>query len=157
MHSFNPNIRPADALLLYYSRDVLFSVKARHEWVDPDLHPMTGLIDARTAAMFKVAAAFGKALDTDEFEATSRLLSPDCEYIIGDRVLTGREQICNSYKQNMEEGRKKLDRLEWGKSYVEAIGNKEFLVHFTDYLTHEGLDHSFRCKQKLSLGKNETD
>ena len=59
------------------------------------------------------------------------------------------EAICDSYRQNMLEGRKKLDKLEWGESWVESIGNNEYYVHFTDNLSHKGLDHTHHCKQKI--------
>jgi len=49
---------------------------------------------------------FGQSLDNDEFELTKVLLSSECKYIIGDEVLIGPVDICNSYEQNMIEGRK---------------------------------------------------
>jgi len=106
--------------------------------------------------MIKIAAQFGNSLDQDDFKRTKELLSKNCEYIIGSAILLGPTEICNSYEQNMIEGRKKLDKLEWGESRIEKITDCEFYVHFTDYLTHKGINYIHKCKQKLtinSLGK----
>ena len=101
--------------------------------------------------MIKIAAQFGNSLDQDDFETTKKLLSQDCEYIIGSDILYGPTEICNSYEENMIEGRKKLDKLEWGESQIEKISDYEFYVHFTDYLTHKGIDYTHKCKQKLTI------
>ncbi len=98
-----------------------------------------------------IAKQFGDALDHDNFEVVSKLLSAQCEYYIGDRTLSGREEICQSYEQNMKEGRVKLDKLEWGKSKAESISESECFVHFTDYLTHKGISYIHRCTQKLTI------
>lgn len=46
------------------------------------------------------------------------------------------------------------------KSSINSSGDKAglskspgliFLVHFTDYLTHKGIEHTYRCSQKLTL------
>ena len=101
--------------------------------------------------MKKIAQKFGISLDNDEFEITKETLSQNCKYIIGEEILLGPDAICNSYQQNMIAGRKKLDKLEWGKSRVQAINESEFYVHFTDYLTHKGINYTHRCKQKLTI------
>ena len=94
---------------------------------------------------------FGLSLDKDDFNRVKNMLSLDCKYVIGNEVLIGPEDICKSYEQNMKEGRKKLDSLEWGRSNIEQINEVEFYVHFTDYLTHKGIYYIHRCKQKLKL------
>ena len=100
------------------------------------------------------AVQFGQSLDNDDFEKTATLLSPDCLYQIGGNCLKVPVDIVNSYKTNMIEGKKKMDKLEWGKSRVEPINENEFYVHFTDYLTHKGEEYTHRCKQKISFGEN---
>ena len=101
--------------------------------------------------MKEIAKQFGESLDNDDFNTTKELLSQDCKYVIGNDVLYGPDNICQSYEQNMIEGRKKLDTLEWGKSYTESINNSEFYIHFTDFLTHKGKSYTHKCKQKLSI------
>ncbi|WP_299890005.1 hypothetical protein [uncultured Lacinutrix sp.] len=81
-------------------------------------------------------------------------MSQDCNYFIGEDVLIGPEKICQSYEQNMIEGRQKLDNLEWGQSEIEPLKSNEFYVHFTDYLTHKGIKHTHRCKQKLFINEH---
>lgn len=97
------------------------------------------------------AILFGYFLDQDLFEPTKKLLSEDCRYIIGKDVLVGVDAICNSYESNMIAGRKKMDVLEWGKSRIEDLNEREFYVHFTDYLTHNSCKYTHRCQQKLTL------
>jgi len=101
--------------------------------------------------MKEIAMQFGESLDNDNFDATKKLLCQNCKYIIGDEVLIGPETICQSYEQNMLEGRKKLDVLEWGKSSIESINDSEYHVHFTDFLTHKGKSYTHKCKQKLFI------
>lgn len=99
------------------------------------------------------AVLFGQSLDRDDFAATRALLSADCRYTIGEETRVGPEAITGSYEQNMLEGRKKLDKLEWGASRVEILGDGRFFVHFTDYLTHRGVAYTHRCKQRLTVGE----
>ncbi|WP_420573234.1 hypothetical protein [Kordia sp.] len=101
--------------------------------------------------MKEIAVQFGQSLDNDEFDVTMKLLSYDCKYSIGKDIIVGPEAICQSYEQNMIEGRKKLDVLEWGQSTIETINESEYYVHFTDYLTHKGKKYTHRCKQKLHI------
>ena len=101
--------------------------------------------------MKEIAEKFGTSLDNDQFEITKETLSHDCKYMIGENIIIGPENICNSYEQNMIEGRRKLDKLEWGESSIEAINNSKFFVHFTDFLTHKGINFTHRCKQKLVI------
>jgi hypothetical protein len=104
--------------------------------------------------MKEIAIQFGQSLDKDEFDIMKKLLSRDCEYIIGEEILIGPEVICQSYEQNMIDGREKLDILEWGQSRIEPINTSKFYVHFTDYLTHKEEKYTHRCKQKLSINED---
>lgn len=103
--------------------------------------------------MIEIAKQFGASLDEDNFELTKTLLSADCKYTIGAEVLHGPDDIVGSYEKNMLEGREKLDGLVWGKSNVTQISTNEFLVHFTDYLTHKGIEYTHKCSQKLIFNK----
>jgi len=100
---------------------------------------------------FNKAKAFGHALDQDDFLTAASLLSEDCKYLIGEDSLIGPKAICSSYEQNMIEGRKKFDTLEWGVSRIEKITDDSFLVHFTDYLGHKNINYTHRCSQKLGF------
>ena len=100
----------------------------------------------------EVAILFGNSLDNDDYETTWSILALDCNYQIGDELIVGPENISKSYEENMIAGRKKLDRLEWGQSEIEDISEAQFYVHFTDYLTHKGIEYIHRCKQKITVG-----
>jgi hypothetical protein len=99
----------------------------------------------------EIAILFGQSLDNDEFNRTKNLLSHKCKYFIGNDVLIGPDNICHSYKQNMIEGRKKLDALEWGQSTVESVNDSEYYIHFIDYLTHKGKSYIHKCKQLILI------
>lgn len=105
--------------------------------------------------MKELAELFGRSLDKDEFEIVKGILSLNCKYKIGEEILIGPENICNSYEQNMIEGRKKLDKLVWGESSIEVINDSEYFVHFTDFLTHKGINYTHRCTQKVTIQKDK--
>ncbi len=100
----------------------------------------------------EIAIEFGNSLDKDDFVTTRSILAKDCKYNIGNEILIGPENIAKSYEDNMIEGRKKLDKLEWGQSQIENINETEFYVHFTDYLTHKNKAYTHKCKQKVVVG-----
>lgn len=102
----------------------------------------------------EIAIQFGDSLDSDEYAITRSVLADDCEYIIGNEKLLGPIEISKSYENNMIEGKKKLDKLEWGKCKIEDISETEFFIHFTDYLTHKSKEFVHRCKQKVIVGQN---
>lgn len=104
--------------------------------------------------MESTAKQFGTALDNDDFTTARSTLSSDCRYETGKATLIGPAAICNSYEENMIAGRKKFDDLEWGKCRIEQLNENQFYVHFCDHLTKNGITHTYRCKQKLTL--NET-
>ena len=104
--------------------------------------------------MREKAEEFGKSLDNDNFNKTKTLLSDHCVYNIGQLKLIGPESIINLYQQNMINGRKKLDKLEWGKSMVEDIKDNEFYIHFTDHLTHQSVQYTHKCKQRIRFGED---
>jgi hypothetical protein len=99
----------------------------------------------------ETARLFGQYLDEDRFDAVLELLIDDCEYDIGNQLLTDKESIVNLYKTNMEEGHQKFDHLEWGKSRVKKINDHLYEVYFSDFLTHKGETHNYNCKQLLSI------
>lgn len=103
----------------------------------------------------EIAEAFGVSLDQDDFERCKTLLDANCIYVIGDETLNGPTDIAGSYEANMIAGRKKLDKLEWGQSRIEALNDGTFFVHFTDYLTHKGEAYMHRCKQRLTIEDNK--
>lgn len=139
-------------LPLFYGAYYVYLMKT----IGKDTDSLSELLDSKVKQyenMKATAIQFGNALDKDDFELTKALLAADCEYLIGDTTLIGAAEIVGSYEANMIEGRKKMDKLEWGKSEIEPIGEQEYYVHFTDYLTHQGETHTHRCRQKLTINK----
>jgi len=100
------------------------------------------------------ATLFGKYLDEDNFEAVKKLLETNCEYFIHDKKIISKETIVNSYSKNQKEGKAKFDKMIWGKSYIEKITDHQFEVFFSDHLTHKGITHNYKCKQKLFINSN---
>ncbi len=103
----------------------------------------------------EIAQLFGNSLDKDDYSTARMLLDNNCKYVVGNKVLIGPENITNSYENNMIEGRKKLDQLEWGQSKIEEISPNEFYIHFTDFLTHKKKKYIHRCKQKITIGSSD--
>ena len=99
----------------------------------------------------EIAETFGTALDHDDFPTTENLIHQDCIYDIGSDIIVGPKEIVSSYEKNMIDGRKKLDELVWGESYVEALNENVFEVYFTDFLKHKGISHVHKCKQTLTI------
>ena len=102
----------------------------------------------------EVAFQFGNSLDKDDYARTRSVIADECEYLIGEKSLFGPVAIAKSYEDNMKEGKKKLDKLEWGECKIETINENEFFVHFTDYLGHKSIEYVHRCKQKITVGPN---
>ena len=98
-----------------------------------------------------VAKKFGTFLDQDDFENFKTILSENCIYEIGEQVLRGRDSIAGLYEKNMKEGKVKFDVLIWGQSKVRVVGDNEFDVFFSDFLKHKGVEHHYKCKQRLKI------
>lgn len=101
-----------------------------------------------------IARQFGRALDRDDYQKARNLLSKEAIYHIGKETLKGPEAICNSYESNMIEGKKKLDKLEWGTAEISPLSKYEYLIHFTDFLEHKGKTFIHQCSQKVTVSKD---
>lgn len=101
----------------------------------------------------EAAIIFGRSLDQDDFELTKSVIADDCRYDIGDKTLVGPQAIAKLYEDNMIDGRKKFDKLEWGQSEIEKINEDQYFVHFTDNLTHKGELYVYQCKQRLTINE----
>ncbi len=96
---------------------------------------------------FKIAKLFGEYLDTDQYTSFKALLTLDCLYLIYDTSYHNADDIAQLYASNMKAGKEKLDRLEWGKAIINHLKDDVFNIHFTDYLEHKGLKHTYECNQ----------
>ncbi len=102
-------------------------------------------------AKLKIAALFGEYLDTDQYDLFKQLLTKDCLYQIHDKTYHNSTDIANLYESNMKAGKAKFDRLQWGKAIVSHIKDDIYKVHFTDYLEHKGISHTYECDQWVYL------
>ena len=101
-----------------------------------------------------IAQLFGEYLDADDFESVKTLLTDDCRYEINSKLIIGKIPIVDSYESSLKEGKQKFDQLIWGKSKIKAINENEFEVHFSDFLTHQGITHNYKCKQLLLINSD---
>ena len=101
-----------------------------------------------------VAEKFGKFLDQDDFENFKSILTENCIYEIGDQVLITKDSIAGLYEKNMKEGKAKFDELLWGKSKIKKINENQFDVYFSDFLKHKGIEHNYKCKQRITVSHN---
>jgi len=105
--------------------------------------------------ILEVAKKFGVALDNDSFETALSCLDAQCIYDTGESTFSGAQAICDMYEQNMLEGRKKFDRLEWGNCEVKQTADREVSVYFSDFLEHQGIAHNYQCIQHLHFDEAE--
>lgn len=102
----------------------------------------------------ETAIQFGKYLDEDEFELAKTLVASTCQYEINGQILIGKDKIIDLYKTNMEAGKQKFDELIWGKSDVNTLSEMEYEIYFSDFLKHNGIEHNYKCKQKITINTN---
>ena len=102
----------------------------------------------------QTAIKFGTLLDQDDFSNFKLLLKPNCIYEIGDQIYNNRAAIAGLYEKNMKEGKVKFDELVWGKSEIKQVSENEYDVYFSDFLKHQGIEHNYKCKQRITINEN---
>jgi len=102
----------------------------------------------------QTAINFGHFLDQDDFVSFKSILDEKCIYEINDEILKGKDNIAGLYETNMKAGKAKFDKLEWGKSEIKEVESNVFDVHFSDNLLHKGIQHNYRCKQRITINAN---
>jgi len=98
-----------------------------------------------------IAIKFGEYLDQDDFENFKSLLAENCIYEIAEQVLKTKNSIAGLYEKNMKEGKVKFDELVWGKNEIKQVTEDQFDVYFSDYLKHKGIEHNYKCKQRITI------
>jgi limonene-1,2-epoxide hydrolase len=93
---------------------------------------------------------FVKALDRNNFEEAGRSLSPRCRYSIRQTELTGPEAILKSYAENAQWAEETLERIVY-ESEIAQTAADTFEVLFIDRIFHQGLEHTYRTKQILTV------
>jgi hypothetical protein len=92
------------------------------------------------------------ALDAEDYGAARACLAADCVYHGPDGVLTGSDAIIASYRDHSTAGRGRFDAVEYD-SLVEAAAPAEVVITFTDRVRLGGRGHSFRCRQRVRVGR----
>lgn len=98
-----------------------------------------------------IAEKFGQFLDQDDYAEFKRLLEPNCVYEIGDKIYNNSIAIAGLYEKNMKEGKLKFDELVWEESEIKPVSESEYDVYFSDYLKHKGVEHHYKCKQRVTV------
>lgn len=109
-----------------------------------DAQAVKGVLVEMTRAM-QVVESFAKALDREDYETAFRALDPRCEYSCRGKDYQGAEQIIASYQGNGDAAQK-FDLIEY-ESSVEPLDDGRFLIHFSDFLRHDGDELHYSCEQ----------
>jgi hypothetical protein len=102
-------------------------------------------------ASLETGRRLAAALDAEDYGAAKACLAVDCVYHGPFGVLTGREAIVASYRENAADGRQRFDAVQY-ESLVESLGAGEVLITYTDRVRLGNRSHDFRCKQRISIG-----
>lgn len=97
--------------------------------------------------------AFAAALDKDEFETAIRFVANDCVYESPSGQIVGAAKIMDSYAKNAAWARDAFDNLEF-RSHVDMRSPTEALIEYTDITKHEGVGHTYRCQQIVTIDED---
>ena len=103
-----------------------------------------------TSKGFDIARKFATALDNEDWSTVRSLLSHTCEYRCRGRLISGREAIVQSYRENAAWGRQHLDGIQYA-SQVTPRGDTSFSIMFTDKISVGRAEHIYRCTQRVEL------
>ena len=98
----------------------------------------------------QIAQQFAEALDANNFDAATSLLSQDCIYNINEKEIGGVDEIIDSYRKADAWCKRTLDAYTY-ESSVDDCGT----ITFYDHITHGGKSHVHCCKQRISLGNDD--
>jgi hypothetical protein len=99
-------------------------------------------------ASLETGRRLANALDAEDYGAAQACLAADCVYHRLSGVLTGREAIVASYRENAAAGRQRFDAVQY-ESFVESLGAGEVLITYTDRVRLGHRSHDFRCQQRI--------
>ena len=99
----------------------------------------------------EAARCFARALDANDFDAASDLLSESCVYDSPDGRFRGTKAIVESYRTSDASAAKDFDRVAY-RSEVSPVGRFRVVhITFIDYLVKGELTHEHRYEQILSF------
>ena len=105
-----------------------------------------------TDNLLRIARAFARALDEEDYVAASKLLDPNCVYHIQGSEFTGPEAILAEYEKNGTYAAETFDSVAY-ESDVRPTGDREAVITFTDHLRHRGHELVHTCEQLVELSE----
>lgn len=104
--------------------------------------------------MLSRAQALAHALDFEDYATARGMISDDCVYELGERVLNGPDEILASYAESAAWVRRTLDDVRY-ESAVERLPDGRASVLYTDYLVLAGgRMHRHQCRQDLTIDED---
>jgi hypothetical protein len=95
-----------------------------------------------------LAKRFADALDRQAYDVVRALLAPDCRYDGPDGLVTGADEIIDSYRRAGRLGAFLFDTVQF-ESAVRSVAGRRAEIEFVDRLTKNGREHLYRCRQEL--------
>ena len=92
-----------------------------------------------------------QALDGDDYETAAAVMADDVVYIIGDRVLHGREEIVASYREASAMARRLFDEVGYDHVVYPTEDPNTFRVGYSDILTVGGETLAHMAEQHVTV------
>jgi hypothetical protein len=88
------------------------------------------------SASLAIIEAFAKALDEDDYDLATSLLSAECTYELTGQTLEGRSAVINSFRPNSEWTHTNLDEVVFVHS-IEDCHDCTSTIRFVDLIKHK--------------------
>ncbi|MGZ3809877.1 MAG: hypothetical protein ACXVCE_17465 [Bacteriovorax sp.] len=98
----------------------------------------------------ETAKNFASKMDSDDFDTAKNFLNSTCEYISGDKIFIGPEQIMQSYKEHSDFAKSTFESVVY-ESSVKLIDFRSFEATYVDIISKNGKTHTYTCKQILDF------
>ena len=103
--------------------------------------------------MIDIAKKLALCLDLDDFSTAREFIDENCVYKMADKTLHGPVEILNSYKENSLSAREKFDEIYY-RSSVKMLSPNKFELTYFDDLIKEKQQHTYVCKQIVTINSN---
>lgn len=109
------------------------------------------ILQMHTDCHIGVVTRFAEALDTEDYDAATATLAPDCTYGIKGVEHAGASTIIDTYRGNGDIAATRFDAIEYG-SKVRPGAEPWVIIGFLDVVTHRGRRHVHTCEQWCRVG-----
>lgn len=103
--------------------------------------------------LLAIAENFALKMDQDDFDSAKEFLSVSCEYVSGENIFKGPEEIMSSYKNHSDFAKTTFESVIY-KSKVCALDDRSFEATYFDILIKDGKTHTYSCKQIINFGED---